>query len=177
MKQTQTQEHTNTHRLPHQERALMELVLRCKLLCFTALYTQAVSKGMPAVETVFKYTQSGSRSSNSPFGPDFWELSSTVGGTFKTAIFWIMQIHKLMQRQKLFFFLTNCRQWVFFLNLIYIKVSQINWPWSEQENNTVWLISPEQELIYSSLFRLLADYSQHKFMVILYPLYLSTLAV
>lgn len=74
------------------------------------------------------------------------------------------------------FFLQNVRVF-FFLNLIYIVVSQINWPWGKQKNYTVWLISPEQQLIDSSLYRFLANYRQHIFMVILYTFYLSALEV
>lgn len=78
----------------------------------------------------------------------------------------------------LFFFYNKLQQYFFFsLNFIYIEVSQINWPWGKQKYNTVWLTSPEQQLTYSSLYRLLANYRQHKFMVILHSLYLSALEV
>lgn len=62
-----------------------------------------------------------------------------------------MEIHKLMHRQQHnrmgLFFPTAIV--LFFLNLIYIEVSQINRPHDKQKNKSLWLISLELQLIYS----------------------------
>lgn len=84
---TEVHAHTNTFLIqnsPGQSFDQTSNAFQVKLF-YSPIHPSCLQWGA-SLRTQFKQTQSGAHSNNSPFGTDFWELTSTVGGTPKTAI-------------------------------------------------------------------------------------------